>query len=302
MREDCIMPKHLLVDGFNMAFRAYYAVHELARSDGFPTNALYGWVRSMWKLVDDQKPDETIVFFDLGGAQAKLALLPEYKANRGETPEDFEKQVPIIKALTQAMGYGIYEEDGVESDDILAAYANRLCSREEDARVMIVSADKDFAQSVTDRIHMLLPPPTANPRLGWRVLDPEGVETKFGVKTTQIADYLSLIGDTSDNIPGIPGVGPKTAVKWLNEYNDIEGVSSNSSSLKPVRFQEIVPTMSEQLAINRKIITFDPDCGPEFIPSGVVDPTSLFKILEEMEMKTHLKEAKKRYSQGELAL
>lgn len=296
------MSKHLLVDGFNMAFRAFYAVHELTRSDGFPTNALYGWVRSMWKLVDDQKPDETIVFFDLGGAQAKLALLPEYKANRGETPEEFEKQVPIIKSLTRAMGYGIYEEDGVESDDILAAYANRICYRDKDAHVMIVSADKDFAQSVTDRIHMLLPPPTANPRLGWRVLDPEGVEAKFGVKTTQIADYLSLIGDTSDNIPGIPGVGPKTAVKWLTEYNDIEGVTNNSKSLKPIRFQEIVPTMSDQLAINQKIITFDPDCGPEFIPSGKLDPDGVFKILEEMEMKTHLKEAQKRYSQGELAL
>ena len=115
------MPKYMLVDGFNMAFRAYYAVRELTRMDGFPTNALYGWVRSMWKLVDDQKPNETIVFFDLGGAQAKLALLPEYKANRGETPEEFEKQVPIIKDLTRAMGYGIYEKHGVESDDLLAA-------------------------------------------------------------------------------------------------------------------------------------------------------------------------------------
>lgn len=296
------MSKYLLVDGFNMAFRAFYAVRELTRSDGFPTNALYGWVRSMWKLVDDQEPDETIVFFDLGGAQAKLALLPEYKANRSETPEEFEKQVPIIKELTRAMGYGIYEEDGVESDDILAAYANRLCEKSKDARVLIVSADKDFAQSVNDRIHMLLPPPTANPRLGWRLLDPDGVEAKFGVKTTQIADYLSLIGDVSDNIPGIPGVGPKTASKWLNEYENIEGVAENADKLKPVRFQEIVPTMSEQLALNRKIITFDPDCGPDFIPPGQVDPESLFAILEKMEMKTHLEEAKKRYSQGELAL
>lgn len=295
------MSKYLLVDGFNMAFRAYYAVHGLTRSDGFPTNALYGWVRSMWKLVDDQKPDETIVFFDLGGAQAKLALLPEYKANRDETPEDFEKQVPVIKELTKAMGYGTYEENGVESDDILAAYANRICSRDESAHIMIVSADKDFAQSVTSRIHMLLPPPTANPRLGWRVLDPEGVKAKFGVETTQIADYLSLIGDTSDNIPGVPGVGPKTASKWLNEYNDINGITENSGKLKPVRFQEIVPSMSEQLAINRKIITFDPECGPESIAAGTVDPDGLFKILAEMEMKTHLEEARKRYSQGELA-
>jgi len=295
------MSKYLLVDGFNMAFRAFYAVRELTRSDGFPTNALYGWVRSMWKLVDEQKPDQTIVFFDLGGAQAKLALLPEYKANRGETPEDFEKQIPIIKDLTRAMGYGTYEENGVESDDLLAAHANRICAKDSSAEVLIVSADKDFAQSVNERIHMLLPPPTANPRMGWRFMDPEGVVAKFGVKASQIVDYLSLIGDTSDNIPGIPGVGPKTAVKWLNEYGDIEGVFENASNLRPVRFQEIVPTMTDRLAINRKIITFDPDCGPDSIPSGTTDPDRLFEILAEMEMKTHLEEAKKRYSQGELA-
>jgi DNA polymerase-1 len=296
------MEKYLLVDGFNMAFRAYYAVHELTRSDGFPTNALYGWVRSMWKLIDEQKPRETIVFFDLGGAQAKLELLPQYKANRGETPEDFEKQVPIIKELTRAMGFGMYEENGVESDDLLAAHANRICSADEKAKVFIVSADKDFAQSVSDRIHMLLPPPTANPRLGWRILDSNGVEEKFGVSTEQIPDYLSLIGDTSDNIPGVPGVGPKTAAKWLKEYGDLDGVASNVDHLKPIRFREILPAMIGQLKINRQIIAFDPECGPESIPDGNVDAPALFSILEEMEMKTHLKEARKRYAQGELAL
>jgi DNA polymerase-1 len=296
------MEKYLLVDGFNMAFRAYYAVHELTRSDGFPTNALYGWVRSMWKLIDEQTPRETIVFFDLGGAQAKLELLPQYKANRGETPEDFEKQVPIIKELTRAMGFGMYEENGVESDDLLAAHANRICSADEKAKVFIVSADKDFAQSVSDRIHMLLPPPTANPRLGWRILDSNGVEEKFGVSTEQIPDYLSLIGDTSDNIPGVPGVGPKTAAKWLKEYGDLDGVASNVDHLKPIRFREILPAMIGQLKINRQIIAFDPECGPESIPDGNVDAPALFSILEEMEMKTHLKEARKRYAQGELAL
>ena len=296
------MARYLLVDGFNMAFRAYYAVHELTRSDGFPTNALYGWVRSMWKLTDEQKPKGTIVFFDLGGAQAKLELLPEYKANRGETPEDFEKQVPIIKELTRAMGFGMYEEYGVESDDLLAAHATRICSEEEDVQVYIVSADKDFAQTVSDRIHMLLPPPTANPRLGWRILDPEGVKEKFGVTTDQIPDYLSLIGDTSDNIPGVPGVGPKTAAKWLNEYGNLDCLTRNAAELKPIRFREILPAMIEQLKINRKIIAFDPDCGPDSIPDGNVDPSTLFSILEKMEMKTHLKEAQKRYAQGELAL
>lgn len=295
------MSKILLVDGFNMAFRAFYAVRELSRSDGFPTNALYGWVRSMWKLLDEHSPNETIVFFDLGGAQAKLALLPEYKANRGETPEEFEKQIPVIKNLTRAMGFGIYEEDGVESDDLLAAHARRICERDDDTEVLIVSADKDFAQSVNDRVHMLVPPPTANPRLGWRRLDPNGVKEKFGVLPEQIVDYLSLIGDSSDNIPGIPGVGPKTAVKWLIEYENIDAIEANAIDLKPPRFREIVPTMADRMRINRQIIGFDLNCGPDTLESGKLDIGELLRILETMEMKTHLEEARKRYSQGELS-
>ncbi len=296
------MAKHLLIDGFNMAFRAYYAVAGLSRSDGFPTNALYGWIGSMWKLLDDQNPDEVVVFFDLGGAQDKLELLPEYKANRGETPEDFEKQVPVIKKITQAMGFSLVEKDGVESDDLLAAYAFQLYRENNSDSILIVSADKDFAQCVNDRIHMLLPPPTANPRLGWRNLDPEGVEKKYGVPPSMMADYLSLIGDTSDNIPGVPGCGPKTASKWLLEYKTIEGILQNASELKPVRFQNIVPDMAEQLEINQKIIALHLADPPESVAAGELNVSALLSVLEEMEMKTHLKEAQKRYAQGELAL
>ena len=295
------MPKYLLVDGFNMAFRAFYAVQELARSDGFPTNALYGWVRSFWKLLDNESPDETIVFFDLGGAQAKLELLPEYKANRGETPEDFEKQVPVIKDLTRAMGFGLVEEEGVESDDLLAAFAAELYEKHPAAEVKIVSADKDFAQCVNDRIHMLLPPPTANPRLGWRELDPEGVEAKFGVPPSMMAEYLSLIGDTSDNIPGVPGCGPKTAAKWLLEYKSIAGILENAADIKPLRFRDILPEMVERLEINQKIIALHLAETPKNVERGALDVEALFNILETMEMKTHLKEAHKRYGQGELA-
>lgn len=295
------MSKYLFVDGFNMAFRAFYAVKELSRPDGFPTNALYGWVRSLWKLTDDEQPDGVVVFFDLGGAQDKLALLPEYKANRGETPEAFEQQIPWIKKLTKAMGFGLVEKEGVESDDLLAAYATRLCRSEPQALIKIVSADKDFAQSVTERIHLLLPPPTANPRLGWRELDVEGVRDKFGVGPEQMIDYLSLIGDASDNIPGVPGVGPKTAVKWLSDYGSIEGIMAASSSIKPARFQEILPDMQARMEINRRIIGFDlnHDDGTS-LDCGRLDFSALCSILEEMQMNKHLEEAKKRYGQGEL--
>ena len=295
------MSKYLLVDGYNMAFRSFYAVRDLTRSDGFPTNALYGWVRSMWKLTDDQKPDHVTVFFDLGGAQDKLELLPEYKANRAETPEDFEKQVPVIKRITRAMGFGLIEEEGVESDDLLAAYATRLVAKEADAMVQIVSADKDFAQTVTDRIHLLLPPPTANPKLGWRELDPAGVKEKWGVAPECMVDYLALVGDTSDNIPGVPGCGPKTAVKWIQEFEDIEGIMANAPSIKPPRFQTLLPELEERLKINRKIICFDlTHHGKMELDTGKLDVPELCGILEEMEMKTHVAEAKKRYEQAEL--
>ena len=161
------MAKWLLVDGFNLAYRCFFAIPELARADGFPTNALHGWVKSLWRLADQEKPDATLVFFDLGGAQDRLALLPEYKAQREEMPEALVKQVPDIKALTRAMGLGGVEQDGVESDDLLASAGAGRSPREGD-EVLIVSSDKDFAQIVGERIRIMLPPPSANPKLGWR--------------------------------------------------------------------------------------------------------------------------------------
>src|ERR1700690_836624 len=173
------MAKWLLVDGFNLAYRCFFAIPELARADGFPTNALHGWVKSLWRLSDQEKPDGTLVFFDLGGAQDRLALLPEYKAQREEMPEPLEKQVPIIKEMTRAMGLGGVEQEGVESDDLLASHAMTLARRGD--QVLVVSSDKDFAQIVGEHIRIMLPPPSANPKLGWRVMDEAGGVEKVGV-------------------------------------------------------------------------------------------------------------------------
>src|SRR5580698_1526591 len=230
--------KSLLIDGFNLAYRCFFAIPELTRRDGFPTNALHGWVKSLWRLSDQEKPDGTLVFFDLGGAQDRLALLPEYKAHRDEMPDSLSKQIPVIKALTVAMGLGAIEQDGVESDDLLASEAVTLAAR--GCEVLIVSSDKDFAQIVGERIRLMLPPPTANPKLGWRLLDAAGVVEKFGVPPSQIADYLALVGDTSDNIPGIAGVGPKTATKWLAAFGSLAGVMAHAGELQPERFRALV--------------------------------------------------------------
>ncbi len=293
------MAKWLLVDGYNMAFRAFYGMPELTRTDGFPTGALHGWMKTIWYLQDQMKPDAMLVFFDLGGAQDRLALLPEYKAHRKETPEPLEQQIPVIKELTRALGLVGVELDGVESDDLLASQAYALSNAGHE--VLIVSADKDFAQCVHDRVKILLPPPTANPKLGWRTLDAAGVAEKFGVPPAQIADYLALIGDTSDNIPGIDGVGPKTAAKWFAEFKTLDGIIAHAGELKPERFREAVAARAEDLRRNLRLTTLRTESPLLMVAPSEPATAKLFPLLEAMEMKSTLKEAQKRYSnQGEL--
>jgi DNA polymerase-1 len=288
------MAKWLLVDGYNMAFRAFYGMPELTRSDGFPTGALHGWVKTMWKLKDQEKPDGMLVFFDLGGSQDRLALHPEYKAQRKETPEPLEKQMPIIRELTRAMGLVGIELDGVESDDLLASQARMLANAGHD--VLIVSADKDFAQCVDDRIKILLPPPTANPKLGWRLLDATGVKEKFGVPPSQIAEYLALVGDTSDNIPGISGVGPKTAAKWFEEFKTLEGIIAGAVNLKPERFRDALVREADKLRMNLKLTTLSAKSPLPHVGPTEPETVKLFALLESLEMRSSLAEAQKRYS------
>ena len=288
------MAKWLLLDGYNLAFRAFYGMPELTRSDGFPTGALHGWIKTIWRLQDEEKPDGSLVFFDLGGSQDRLALHPEYKAHRAEMPEPLAKQVPAIKAMTRALGLVGIELDGVESDDLLASQARALANAGHD--VLIVSADKDFAQCVDERVKMLLPPPTANPKLGWRVMDVAGVGEKFGVPPTKIAEYLALIGDTADNIKGINGVGPKTAVKWFGEFGSLEGIIAHAGELKPERFREVVAASAETLRRNLKLTTLRTESPLPWVAPGEPHTAQLFALLGEMEMKTCLADAQKRYS------
>ena len=292
------MAKWLLVDGFNLAYRCFFAIPELSRADGFPTNALHGWVKSLWKLADQEKPVGTLVFFDLDGAQDRLALHPEYKAQREEMPEALEKQLPYVKALTRAMGCVGIEQAGIESDDLLAAEAVSLARQGHD--VLIVSSDKDFAQIVSQQIKILLPPPTANPKLGWQVRDEAGVREKFGVPPTQIADFLALVGDTSDNIPGINGVGPKTAAKWLSEYGNLEGVIAHAAELQPERFRTAVAAEADKLRRNLKLTTLNLALPSLVLSPPTPAPEELYRLLETLEMRSALAEARQRYGQPEL--
>ena len=294
------MAKWLLIDGFNLAYRCFHALPELTSSTGVPTGALHGWCKSLWKLIDLEKPDSTLVFFDLGESEARVALHAAYKAQRKPMPDPLRQQIDPIKALTRAMGLAGIEVAGVESDDLLASEAVALAKADHD--VVIVSSDKDFAQIVGEKIKIMLPPPSANPKLGWRLLDAAGVQEKFGVPPVQIADYLALVGDTSDNIPGIDGVGPITASKWLADFGgSVEAVIQNAANLKPDRFREKVAAEADRLRLNLKLTTLDialPPVKPEW---RTPQPEELFRMLEGFEMRSTAAEARKRYGAAENA-
>ena len=290
--------KVLLVDGFNLAYRCFYGIPDLARDDGFPTNALHGWAKAIWRLEDQEKPDVSVVFFDLGGAQDRLALHPEYKAQRKEMPEGLVLQIPVLKQLTKAMGIKAVEQHGVESDDLLASEAVELAKQGHE--VLILSSDKDFAQIVGDKITIMLPPATSNPKLGWRRMDRSAVIEKFGVPPERIADYLYLVGDTADNIPGVDGVGPKTAVKWISAFGDLEGVISHASEIQPERFRPAVIEAAERLRLNRTLITLNLSHPVIPLEEGKPKHEELYKLLEDMQMRSTLAEAQKRYGQPEL--
>ena len=288
------MKKIFLCDGHNLAFRAFYGIRELSRSDGFPTNMIHGWVRSFWRLEDDFSPDEIWVFFDRGGCPQRENILPEYKANRGSPPEGFSEQLEYVKQLTGAMGYGWAEKEGLEADDLIATKTKEL--KGEGTEVTIVSSDKDLAQLVCPGVRQLLPPPTANPRIGWRMLDEEGVNEKFGVSPTSILDYLAIIGDRSDNIPGLSGVGPKTAVKWIQQFGDMENLIANAGRLTPKRFCSVVYERREDLRRNLELIRLISDAEYSEKAPGPVAMNKLEEIFTAMEMSKSWEEAQKRYS------
>jgi DNA polymerase-1 len=291
------MAKWLLIDGFNLAYRCFHALPELTRTDGFPTGALHGWVKSLWKLMDQEKPDATLVFFDLGESADRVALHADYKAQRKPMPDPLRQQIDPIKTLTRVMGLAGIEQDGVESDDLLAAEAVALARDGND--VLIVSSDKDFAQIVNDRIKIMLPPPSANPKLGWRLLDAAGVQEKFGVLPVQIAHYLALVGDTSDNIPGLDGVGPKTAAKWLAECGgSVDCVIEKAAELKPERFRDVVAASADRLRLNLKLTTLNLSLPPVKPEWRTPQPEELFRLLDGYEMRSTAAEARKRYGQS----
>src|SRR6267142_2354347 len=218
-----------LIDGSGFIFRAYHALPPLTRkSDGLPTGAVAGFCNMLWKLLEDtkagDKPSHLAVIFDAGSKTFRNDMYTEYKANRSEPPDDLIPQFPLTRDAVRAFGVACVEKPGFEADDLIATYC-RL-AREAGVKVTIVSSDKDLMQLIHDgKVEML--DPMKNRRIG-----PAEVIEKFGVPPEKIIDVQALIGDSIDNVPGVPGIGVKTAAKLIAEFGDLETLLSRAGEIK----------------------------------------------------------------------
>lgn len=235
----------ILIDGSSWLFRAFHALPPLTSAEGEPTGAVFGFFNMLRRLNKDYAPERICVVFDPPGDTFRNAWYPEYKANRGDTPEDLKSQFPRIRELLGAMAMPVVTVDGVEADDVIGTLTAQ--ARAADLDVLIVSSDKDLAQLVAPDVHLL-------DTMKNRRMDAGGVVEKFGVRPEQIIDYLTLIGDTSDNIPGVPGVGPKTAAKWLAEYQTLDALLADADNIKGKIGERLREAMGH-LPLSKKLVT-----------------------------------------------
>ena len=215
--------KLLLVDGSSYLYRAFHALPDLRSSDGRPTGAIYGVLNMLQKLIKSERPDYLSVIFDTPAKTFRHDIFPDYKANRQKTPEDLIAQIEPLHQLIINLGLPLIAVDGVEADDVIGTLA--LEADKKGIKTLIATGDKDMAQLVTENIHLI--DTMKDLRMG-----PAEVKEKFGIQPDRFIDYLTLAGDTSDNIPGVEKVGPKTAIKWINEYGSLDGVIQNADQIK----------------------------------------------------------------------
>ncbi len=207
-----------LIDGSAFLYRAFHAIQHLSTTEGHPTNATYGVTRILMKLIREKNPTHAAVFFDVKGPTFRHERYPEYKANRPPMPDEMAVQIPDIHRMIATLNIPMVEKSGFEADDLVGTYAR--IARKKGFKVVMVSGDKDFIQLITEDCILWDP-------MKDTVLDRAGVEADMGIEPCQYIDVLGLAGDTSDNIPGVKGVGPKTAVKLVAEFGSIDNLFRN---------------------------------------------------------------------------
>ncbi len=284
----------LLVDGSSYLYRAFHALPDLRNSVNEPTGAIRGVLSMLRKLHKDYPADYSACIFDAKGKTFRDDIYPAYKANRPSMPDDLRSQVEPLQEAIKAMGWPLLVVDGVEADDVIGCLAEQ--ATKQGVRVIISTGDKDMSQLVNEHVTVINTMPNAF-RKGDEILDIAGVEAKFGLKPALIIDYLTLIGDTVDNVPGVDKVGPKTAVKWLQEYGSLDNIIANADKFTGVVGENLRKAL-DWLPTGRELITIKCDLDkfagmPEsFIPLQlqVQDTAKLSEIYARFEFKTWQRE------------
>ena len=280
--------KHLfLIDGSGYIFRAYHALPPMTRPDGTPVNAVYGFTSMLTKLVEDSDADYLAVIFDTARKTFRSDIYPDYKAHRPPPPDDLIPQFALIRESVEAFGLPQSEMEGYEADDLIATYAKQAAAAGH--RVTIVSSDKDLMQLIDDNISM------QDPMKGNSISYAE-VHKKFGVNPDKVIDVQSLAGDSADNVPGVPGIGVKTAAQLIEEYGDLDTLLKRASEIKQNKRRENLIEFADQARISRRLVTLTVDAPVrEPFENFVVkapEPEKLITFLEEQGFKSTLAKVK----------
>ncbi len=284
------MDKLLLIDGLSILNRAFYAVPILTNKNGVYTNAVYGFLNIVTKIVDDEKPSHLLVCFDVKAPTFRHKLFEEYKGTRKGMPEELRPQVDTIKEVLKSMNIPIYEQEGLEADDLLGTIAKRV--EKMGIEPVIVSGDKDLLQLATENIKIKMPKSSKGVTTVTDYYAKDVLE-EFGVTPTEFIDLKGLMGDTSDNVPGVPSVGIKTATKIINEFKSIENALENIDKVNPKKARENLLEFKDQAILSKELVTIITDAEIEFN----IDDTELkdmyndkaFELFKELELKTHYK-------------
>ncbi|MEE8388566.1 MAG: DNA polymerase I [Acidiferrobacterales bacterium] len=276
----------ILVDGSSYLYRAFHAMRQadLSNSSGEPTGAVYGVTNMLRKLLTDYDPQYIAVVFDAKGKTFRNDLYPQYKANRPPMPEDLRPQVAWVHKVVEAMGLNLLVVEGVEADDVIGTLATQAA--DEGRQVTISSGDKDLMQLVNQRVNMV-------DTMKDVIYDHDGVVAKFGVPPDRMIDYLTLVGDTSDNIPGVPGVGPKTAVKWLQQFGALDDIIAHAEKIKG-KVGENLRNSLDQIPLSRALVTIKRDVKlkqkPKDLARRPLDEQTLRDLFAHLEFRPWLDE------------
>ena len=287
--------KLLLIDGHYYVYRSFFAIRDLTNSRGEATNAIYGFVKTVRRMVKDLSPDLGAIIWDAGIPKRRSDLQPKYKETRAEMPDLMRPQLTFIQNLAPLLGFASLWLPDTEADDLMASYA--CAARDRGDEIVLATNDKDLFQLVDDRVKVYSTnkPDLANPTDSFALLGAEKVRAKWDVAPQQIGDLLALVGDTSDNIPGVNGLGPKGAAKLLAECGSLDAILADPGIVKNERIREKLTAAREQIIQNREMVRLDLDLPlPSPLDSLTIRPryAELIAALEHCEFKSLLAEVK----------